>query len=98
MDENTWRFAQLMMWLIGIQTTVLIAAFGGMWIAISRRFESIDKRFESIDKRFESIEKRLDKLDEKVTDIDKRVFAIETMLHMKDCCMLKDERQIKKAE
>ena len=38
------------------------------------------------------IEDRLGKMDEKVNDIDKRIFAIETMLHMKDCCALKDDR------
>jgi hypothetical protein len=35
---------------------------------------------------------KIEKLDVKVTDIDKRLFAVETMLHMKDCCMLKDDR------
>ena len=45
-----------------------------------------------------SLSDRIDKLDAKINDIDKRVFGIETMLHMKDCCMLKDDRQIKKAE
>lgn len=84
MDENTWRFAQLMMWLIGIQTTVIMGAFGGMWIAIS--------------KRLESMEKRMDKMEERLTDIDKRVFAIETMLHMKDCCLLKNDQHLKNAE
>ena len=42
---------------------------------------------------------KLSKVDDKITDIDKRVFAIETMMHMKDCCMLKDERSsLKKVE
>jgi|GEM_PF-1598367 hypothetical protein len=84
MDENTWRFAQIMMWIIGIQTTVIMAALGGMWMTMN--------------KRFENIENKLDKIDQKVTDIDKRVFAMETMLHMKDCCMLKDSRLREKAE
>lgn len=69
-----WRFAQLMMWLIGLQTVLLGSILGIIWAKIS-------------------------KMDDKITDIDKRVFGIETMLHMKDCCILKtDEKQFKKAE
>lgn len=45
------------------------------------------------------IEDRLGKIDEKVNDIDKRVFGIEAMMHMKDCCALKDDRsQSRRAE
>ena len=63
------------------------------------KIEKLDvKLSDRIDKLDTKISDRIDKLDIKVTDIDKRVFAIETMLHMKDCCMLKDDRQLKKAE
>lgn len=72
MDENTWRFAQLMMWLIGIQTALLTAILGCIW-------------------------NKLSKMDDRVNDIDKRVFGIEMMMHRKDCCMIKDDSQVKKA-
>lgn len=74
MDENTWRFTQLLMWIVGVQTAFLSAILGVIWGKINH------------------IEDRMIKIDEKVTDVDKRVFAIETMMHMKDCCMLKDDR------
>lgn len=80
MDENTWRFAQLMMWLVGIQTALFTAILGVIWSKLNR------------------MEDRMIKTDEKITDIDKRVFAVETMLHMKDCCMLKEDQRHKKAE
>lgn len=78
MDENTWRFAQLMMWLIGIQTALLSAILGVIWSKLNR------------------MEDKQCKTDEKISDIDKRVFAIETMLHMKDCCLLKPDQQTKR--
>lgn len=53
--------------------------------------------FEGINRRIDKLDCKIDKLDVKVSEIDKRVFAIETMLHMKDCCMLKDHRHIEKA-
>jgi len=34
----------------------------------------------------------------RVSEIDKRLYGIETVLHMKDCCMLKADQNIKKAE
>lgn len=119
MDENTWRLAQIGMWLIGLQTTIIIAIFGAMWASfnrkfdlidkkfeqIERRFEQVERRFEQVEKRFEKMEARFDKIDARfekieitINDIDKRVFAIETMFHMKDCCVLKSDSQLKKAE
>jgi len=37
-------------------------------------------------------------LDSRVSSIERRIYGVETMLHMKDCCMLKDDAQVKKAE
>lgn len=42
--------------------------------------------------------KKIDKLDDKVNNIDKSLIEIKTVLHMKDCCMLKDDRVKQKAE
>ena len=37
-------------------------------------------------------------LQEQIFDVDKRLYGIETVLHMKDCCILKSDQGIKKAE
>jgi hypothetical protein len=73
MDENTWRFAQLLMWLLGAQTAFITAILSIIW-------------------------SKLNRIEERMNDIDKPVFAMETMMHMKDCCMLKEDRMHKKAE
>lgn len=36
------------------------------------------------------------KLDEKITDIDRRLCRLEGAFSAKDCCVIKDERQIRK--
>lgn len=41
---------------------------------------------------------RMDKLDEKITDIDRRLCRIEGAMAAKECCVLKEERQYRKAE
>lgn len=91
MDENTWRFAQVMMWLIGIQTTVIIAAFAGMWMAISNRFFGLESRMEKLDKRMEKLESDLGHLKDDMIEV-------KTVLRLKECCMIQDEKHMKKAE
>lgn len=62
-----------------------------------KRVLDLDKKFDKIDKRFDKVDERFDKLEEKVTDIDRRLCRLEGAFASKDCCMIKDERQIKKA-
>jgi hypothetical protein len=77
MDENTWRFAQFMMWLMGIQTTIIIAALAFIWNNLS---------------------KRADKLEDRMTRLENDMIEVKTILRMKECCMISDERQLKKVE
>jgi len=74
------------------------AIFWVFYKRLDKKFENIDKRFDQIDKRFEKIESQLDCLKNDMNQLDKRVFAIETMMRMKECCMIKDDRQIKKVQ
>ena len=72
-----------------------IVAVGLMfWFFYSR----INKRFDKVDDRFDKIEIRIEKLDEKITDIDRRVCRMEGALNNKECCLLKEDKHIKKAE
>jgi hypothetical protein len=43
-----------------------------------------------------SLNSRIDKLDEKLTDVDRRLCRLEGAFSSKDCCMIKDDRQINK--
>jgi len=80
MDENTWRLAQMIMWLIGGQTAILGFIFAFIWNHISK------------------IEKNGVEMNNKISEIDKRLYGIETVLHMKDCCILKQDQNLKKVE
>jgi predicted nucleic acid-binding Zn-ribbon protein len=84
-----------------INVSELIAMGIMLWFFYSRmekKFDKINDRFEKVDARFEKVDARFEKIEITLNDIDKRVFGIETMLHMKDCCILKSDQQIKKAE
>ncbi len=52
----------------------------------------------SLNHKIDKLENRMDKFDEKLMDIDRRLCRLEGAFASKDCCMIKDERQFKKAE
>lgn len=41
---------------------------------------------------------KLDSLQHATAELDKRLYGIESVLHMKDCCVLKQDQNLKKAE
>ena len=57
-----------------------------------------DKKFEKIENHIADIRKDMTDLRKDMHSIDKRLISIETMLHIKDCCMLKDSRLQEKAD
>jgi uncharacterized membrane protein (DUF106 family) len=63
---------------------------------------SIDSNFKSIesktDQKWNSIENKLEKMQENIIDIDRRLCRLEGAFASKDCCMIKDSSQVKKAE
>lgn len=74
----------LILWIMSAGFSINFGLFLLMWNHFNNRFDKIDNRF--------------DKLEEKVTDIDRRLCRLEGAFSSKDCCMIKDDRNIKKAE
>lgn len=44
------------------------------------------------------MKKDITEIKTKISDIDKRLIVVETVLHMQDCCILKQENKQRKAE
>lgn len=84
MSENVWQCAQILMWLTGIQTAILIAVMGGFYSNLSKK---IDKTNE-----------RIDRLAEKVEDIDRRLCRIEGSLTTHGHCLFNQSKQEKKVD
>jgi hypothetical protein len=51
-----------------------------------------------IDKKFEKIEIRLEKIENRLCLLENDMIEVKTILRLKECCMIKDESQLKKAE
>lgn len=57
-----------------------------------------DKLSAQIQKVEDKLSAQIQKLDEKVTDIDRRVCRMEGAFNNKECCMIKDSSQLRKAD
>lgn len=70
-----------------------------MWHSLNQKIDgvnnSLSKRIDDVNN---SLSTRIEKLDEKLTDVDRRLCRLEGAFASKDCCMIKDERHLKKAE
>lgn len=65
---------------------------------LEKKFDKIELRFEKIDQRFDKIDHRFEKIEASLHDLDKRLYRMEGSILSKECCMLKEDRQIKTAE
>jgi hypothetical protein len=66
-----------------------------MWNSLSKRIDGTDSKIDNVDFRLSN---KIDKLDEKLTDVDRRLCRLEGAFSSKDCCMIKDDKNIRKAE
>jgi len=46
MDENVWKIAQIIMWIMGIQTTIIIAVIGSILSNITKKIDKLDENFD----------------------------------------------------
>ena len=72
---------------------------------LDTRMDRLDARMDQLDARMDRLDTRMDRLENKIesvqhtmNDIDKRLYGVEMVLHMKDCCVLKQDQNLKKAE
>ena len=99
MDETTWKIVQIGMWVIGGQTAILGFGFLFLWNSLSNKIDKLEAKLTAkIDALEARLTARIDALEAKVIDIDKRLYGVETALHMKDCCVLKQDQNLRKAE
>jgi len=66
---------------------------------LSKKIDDIeDKLSKKIIEVDLKLSQKIDKLDEKVTDIDRRICRLEGAFSAKECCMIKNDQDLKKAE
>lgn len=74
----------MILWVMGTGFSFILGLLVVIWSYIGGRFDRVDNRIE--------------KLDEKLMDVDRRLCRLEGAFSSKDCCMIKEDRQMKRAE
>ena len=74
----------IIIWILGTGFTFVFGLMCLMWSGLNKRFDRVDQR--------------IDKLDEKLTDVDRRVCRMEGAFSNQECCVIKSDSQLKKAE
>lgn len=72
------------------------------WSRIDRKFDKMESRFDKIENRMDRMENRMDRMENSTNSEFKELRTslnrMEGAFYSKDCCMLKDEKQDRKAE
>lgn len=93
----------LILWILSGGFALMLVMWHSLNSKIDHVNDSLSARIDNvnsarIDNVNNSLGARIDKLDEKVTDIDRRLCRLEGAFASKDCCMIKDEKHMRKAE
>lgn len=87
--SDTW------LWIFSGAFSIIFALLIFLWKSMHTLFAASEQRTES---RFNKLDNRLDRQDNILLDVDRRLCRLEGAFASKDCCVIKDERHIKKAE
>jgi len=93
-DGNRRRLMEkidILLWIIGGGFALMLV----MWNNIHHSISWSEIRMTKI---IDEQGRKIDEINTKISEIDKRLYGIETVLHMKDCCMLKQDQNLKKVE
>ena len=82
-------------WILSAGFGILFGLMAIMWNSINSRFDRMNVKINSLDHRLSN---KIDKLDKKLTDVDRRLWRLEGAFASKDCCMIKDDRNMMKVE
>lgn len=85
-------------------TTIVLVGGMLLWLnshiskKIDKTEERLDNKIDKLDNKIDKLENKVDNLSHEVNDIKMRMYGVETVLHMKDCCVLKSDQGLKKVE
>jgi len=84
--------------LLKCAETINILQFFGIGVMFILFYKVLEKRFDSIDKRFDTVYVEISLVNNDIKELRTSLNRMEGAFYSKECCMLKDESQIKKAE
>ena len=92
----------ILLWIIGGGFALMLVMWNSLHHSMCEQTKRIDETSAALGKRIDetsaALGKRIDETNMKIAEIDKRLYGIETVLHMKDCCVLKQDQHLKRVE
>jgi len=82
---------EMLIWVMG-------GGFSGLFAFMLFMFASLNKRMDQLERRMDRLEANIMDLRKDMHALAERLARIEGALMSKECCMLKNESQSKKAE
>lgn len=80
------------------QLVAIVLIFWVFYQRLDKKFEKIDKQFDKVDEKFAEIRQEISEIKQDVKELRTSLNRMEGAFYSKECCMLKDERNLKKAE
>ncbi len=81
---------EMILWFMGLQTSII-----GI---ITYLYRNLKEQIKEIKLEVREINQDLKTVNDRMNNIDKRLYGVETILHMQECCALKEDKTMKKAE
>jgi hypothetical protein len=96
------EYTQIILWMIGSGFGITFGLLLVIWNHISNLESKLSAKISEVDSKLSDVDSKLSakifEVDRRLSEVDKRLYGIETVLHMKDCCVLKQDQYLKKAE
>lgn len=78
-----------------VQLGILIAFGWYFYRKLDLKLKKIEDYLYYLELRLDHVHERMQRIEIHIETLDKRLFIVETLLHMKECCMLKSDAKEK---
>ena len=90
---------------VGAIILPLVAFIGWFWNRIDNKFQKIDENFKNVHEEFKEVRSEIKEVRSEIKEVRDEVKELRTSLnrmegafYSKDCCILKEDKNIKKVE
>ena len=76
----------------------LAGGFSVLFTLILILWNSMNSGFEKVDKKFDKVYEKFDQIDNDIKELRTSINRMEGAFYNKECCMIKNDQDLKKAE
>ncbi len=88
----------ILLWVISGGFSLMLVMWHFMNSKMEKGFDGVSEEIKGIRQEIKEVRQEIKEVEREMHNIDKRLCKIEGILYTQDCCVLKEDRQMKKAE